>query len=151
MMNSKKGEGEITRIAIGLIIIAMFSSSLIAYMVDVQGNYNLAVNTTEFETFNKIAELQGNITIPTGKNIEQDSGDFGPENDEVEALLRAGFKSTKLLFAMPGLLIGLVFDAGNLALKNQVGIPPLYFFGTIAIISTVTIFTGMTLIFKVKP
>jgi len=147
----KKGEGEVTRIALGIIIMAMFVGSAIAFMVDVEGNYDLNVDTDEFATFNNIAELQGNITIVSSRTIEQDSGTFGPENDEVEALLRAGFKSEKFIFSLPNIMLGLITDAYRLTIGNQIALPPIYFFGIISIVTLLTFVSVMGAIFKVRP
>ena len=151
MIANKKAEGEITRLAIAVIVIAMFTGSIIAFLVDVEDNYDLDVDETQFNTFQRIDVLQGNQSLPTVTNLEEGSGEFSAQGDNVEALLRSGFKSFKLLFAIPSILIDLIVDGGRILTHSGIGVPPIYIIGLGALVVMVVVMGALTLIFKVKP
>ncbi len=152
MLDNRKGEGEIIRIATAVIIMAMFAGSITAYLVDVEKNYDLGVDTEQFQTFNKIQQLQGNISLPTVENIEEGAGDFSSVGaDNVEALLRSGFKSYKLLFSIPAIISSLAVDSLTLASRSGVAIPEIFSIGVMALGLIVVIGSLIALIFKVRP
>lgn len=148
----KKGEGEITRLGIAVIVLAMFVSSILFFLVSVEDNYDLGVDDTQFKTFQTIDTLQGNLSLPTGENIEEGTGEFSAESYITgESMLRSGTKSFKLFLSIPNILSNLIVDSYYLStIEGGLGIPNAYFFGSIALIVMIVIISLVAIIFKVK-
>lgn len=148
---NKRAEGEITRIGVAVIVMAMFAASIISFVAEVENNYDSGVDTDQFSSFNRIAELQENLTLASASNIEEGSGDFGGESDNVEALLRSGFKSFKLLFLVPSIMVDFTVDAFRLSGGGIITIPVEYQLGIAALITFIVSASLFAIIFKVKP
>jgi len=150
VLYNKKAEGEVTRLAIAGIIVAMFSAGLIGLAVDMDRNYDLDFDESEFETFQRISSFDSNVSLEILSNVEEGSGEISPEGDLIEAQARAGFKSSKILLEIPFILKDLVIDSFTMV-SQRIGIPSAFMFGLLAIITITVAASAMALIFKRSP
>ena len=149
-MMYKKGEGEVTRLAIMGVIIAIFTAGLVGFVTDLDRHYNLDFDESEFDTFKRIASFDENVSQAILSNVEEGSGEISPDGDIIEAQARAGFKGSKVLLQIPFILKDLVVDSLSLVYQTS-GIPAQVFFGILAIIGIIAAASALALIFKRTP
>ncbi len=148
---NKKGEGEIKHLAIAVIIIAIFMVGIIAYGVDINKNYNMGFDDSEFHnTFNRVSALSGNLSLPMQENFENKAGTVSGQAETSEILLQSGTKSVNLILNIPGLLSDMLINGYRL-ISRGVGIPPMLISGISAIIGIIIAVSLWATVFKREP
>ena len=150
MIKNKRAEGEITQLTIATLVVAMFAVGIIGFAVDMDRNYDLNFDESEFASFQRISSIQENITLSIQRNVEEGSGTIAPLADVIEGQARAGFKSTKLLLEIPSIMKDLILDT-FLLFSARTGLDLTFQFGIIAIIAIIVTSSILALIFKLRP
>lgn len=108
-------------------------------------NYGIQVDTSFNETYNKISELEANVTLPISDDVKkEDTGDATAFVLAGRALLSA----PKTVIASLGIVTSLLNADGMLAQKLK--IPAIFINAALAIITVAVIFAIISLWARVK-
>lgn len=136
---------KVATLMVVLVIVAMFTAGITAYVADVNNNYDLNLTRTEFKVFDKINSTQA-LATDISENIKESGV---TESDTLTTFVKGAFSGAKLLFSLPEMFTVLISD-GFSAVQKYTGIPEAFQAGMIALVLIVLAMGFLYAVMKIK-
>ena len=146
----KKGEGELLRIGIALILVGAFITGMLTAAISMDEIYDMGFDNTQYETFTVLSNLNANTTIEGMQQFEAGSGEITGQTFYSEGQIQAGVTSSKLLLNLPALATSMFSDIGVVLIEN-LHVDPIYPAAAISIVLLTGFAVTIALIFKRLP
>ena len=146
----KKGEGELLRIAIALVLVGAFITGMLTAAISMDEVYNMGFDDTQYETFIVLKNLDANTSIEGLQQFEASSGEITGQTFLSEGQIQAGVTSSKLLLNLPALATSMFSDIGVVLVEN-LHINPIYPAAAISIVLLTALAVTLALVFKRLP
>ena len=135
---------------VAILIGSMVMGGLSAYFIDFNRNYKTNLSDSQFETFNKIANITG-LSEEQGTTIV--GGELDKEAESTVSLFAATFNAVKRFLTSTANIAtvgeSMVNDVDNVL--TRLGISTIFKFGLLALITVIIIFGVIVAFLKVRP